>query len=491
MCSSSRPSYPRGFPIRWSTWIRLRFRYPQTLTLVAEELEFEAVANAAQVAVPSASASVVDTTDPRRPVRVAALVFDSDSGQDLVSFATVPGRRYVVYEPVAEAANSVAALFATDLRDSANQVDYLVVAPAQLMAAAQELVDYRSSLGYQARAVALEGVFDEFGYSHRDPMAIREMLWLAHESWRVAPEYLVLVGKGSFDYKDNRGLSGNLLPPRLIPTPSGLFASDATLGDLNGDGRGEVMVGRVPILSNAEMTAYIEKLRDFESGTREGRSNVVLLADDTDNAGSFASSSDSVEPLLPARLDAKKVYVDELGVAQSRSQLLQSLDQGAILLNYFGHGGLDRMAAEGLLTTADVDGLASNGEFPIVSSLTCAVGRFEIPGATSLGEALTIAEDRGAVAVWAPSGLSFNQEAGVLDRGFVGALFDGRNATLGEAIRSARVTYRRESQGEFAFMTEIYNLLGDPALELPRIENEERILFSDGFERGDLSAFLD
>ena len=83
--------------------------------------------------------------------------------------------------------------------------------------------------------------------------------------------------------------------------------------------------------------------------------------------------------------------------------------------------------------TADIPNLESGEPFPIVASLTCTVGRFEIPGFVSLGETMVVEPDKGAVAVWAPSGLSFHSDAMILNEAFVAALYAEENVTIGQA----------------------------------------------------------
>ena len=64
-------------------------------------------------------------------------------------------------------------------------------------------------------------------------------------------------------------------------------------------------------------------------------------------------------------------------------------------MNYVGHGGLDRLASEGLLVTADADALTNGERLPVVTALTCTINRFEVPGFVPLGAAL-VGTARGA-----------------------------------------------------------------------------------------------
>ena len=64
------------------------------------------------------------------------------------------------------------------------------------------------------------------------------------------------------------------------------------------------------------------------------------------------------------------------------------------------------MASEPLLGMADVASLTNQERLPVVTSLTCYVSLFWLPGLDSLGEELVLHPDGGAIAVWAPTGWS-------------------------------------------------------------------------------------
>ena len=180
-------------------------------------------------------------------------------------------------------------------------------------------------------------------------------------------------------------------------------------------------------------------------------------------AGNFIGDSERLTALLPADVAVHRVYLSQLTLKQARQSLMTTLQSGVGYWNYIGHGGLDRFASEGLFLTTDVPPL-TNSITPIVASLTCSTGRFEVPGWASLGEALVMKENGGAVAAWSPSGLSYNSQALILNEALVSSLYDGNTVYLGEAIQSALETFSEE--GQLRFMLSIYNLLGDPATRI-------------------------
>ena len=69
--------------------------------------------------------------------------------------------------------------------------------------------------------------------------------------------------------------------------------------------------------------------------------------------------------------------------------------------------------------------------------------------------------DSGAIAVWAPSGLSLNHRARRLGEGFYGATFGDGELVLGETVVKAQARYAED--GLELHLLDLFNLLGDPA----------------------------
>jgi hypothetical protein len=276
---------------------------------------------------------------------------------------------------------------------------------------------------------------------------------------------VVLVGDGTFDYKNNRGYGDNLLPTMMVSTPYGLFGSDNWFVDVEGDdGVPEMAIGRVPVLTDEELERYIAKIEAYENAYGDWTKRVLMLADNPDGNGNFPSDSDEVAHLLPKECVMEKIYLSNLPLSQARQRVLDGIDAGAAIVNYIGHSGLDRLADEGLLVTSDVDGMANGDEMPIVTAMTCVVGRFSMPGYDALSEALVVKDNGGAIAVWAPTGMSVNAQAKILDKEFFRAAFKDEDTTLGQAILASLEA--SSNLGTDKFMLQIYTLLGDPALKM-------------------------
>jgi hypothetical protein len=409
---------------------------------------------------------VFEITDPLQPKLVANTTIDLFDGEYRVSL-TASGSEAEFFA-VTRGAVAAAAIETDrqtiDLRQF-HGADYVVIAPAQLVDAATELADYRASAGFDPVVVDLAEIYSQFNDGIESPHAIADFIAFAYENWMMKPSYVVLAGAASFDYKDNQGHGGNLVPTLMVSTPWGLFSSDLAYGDVVADDAvPEVAVGRLPVFTAAELSAYVAKLSAYEASSgSDWRERALMLSDDPDEAGDFPADSEAVEVMLAPPLTASRVSLADLPLAEARQQMFTQLAEGVGFVNYVGHGGATKMAQEGLLTIDDVPGL-ENSEQPIVASATCVIGRYAVPGFESLAEALVLEPDGGSVAVWSPSGLSYSVDARLLNRAFADAGFSAPGATLGEAVLEALERY--EGLGFFEHMLSIYNVLGDPALAM-------------------------
>jgi hypothetical protein len=351
------------------------------------------------------------------------------------------------------------------LKDSHNTANYLIIVPEELKDASKAIADYRRSKGFETMIVDLEDIMDEFNFGIYSTEAIRDFLSYAYYNWRKAPKYVLLVGEGNYDYKNNLGLGGNLIPPVMIGTPQGLFPSDNYYADINDDYILEMAIGRLPVLTPDELNNVINKIIAFEASNKSPwTNNVLMLADNPDDGGDFPLDSNNVSALVPSGYTTYKIYLSEQSINIARQMLFEDINNGALLLNYIGHAGLDRFAQEGLLLTTDVPSMTNNEKLPVVTAMTCIVGHYAFPGLDTLSEALVLKQDGGAVAVWSPTGMSINSEAVILDEEFFKSIFEGKNAVLGNVVMQAIENGR--SRGVSGYILDLYNILGDPALRL-------------------------
>lgn len=346
---------------------------------------------------------------------------------------------------------------------------YLVIAPRDFYDEAsqpvQRLLNLRSNQGLSGRFVPLQAIYDEYGDGQKTPHAIRRFLAEAVATWKEPPAYVLLAGKGTFDPKDYLGYGTDRLPVLLALTPdAGLIATDQRFVDVDGDGLGDLAIGRLPATTAAEFAGMVDKLVAYEDAGPATVPNAILLADGPDSAGNHTANSEAVATqLLAAGLQDSailRLYLEKVNATSARTALLAGLQNGVGLLNYFGHAGFNALD-HNLLTVSDAMVHTDHGQLPVMLGMTCLVNRFEFPQLISLGEALLLNSAGGAVAVWSSGGYSIDIKASALNNAALEALLQQRVPRLGDAIQAA-LGGTAQSLGPTA-AAGVYNLLGDPA----------------------------
>jgi len=411
---------------------------------------------------------VLDITDPDAPVLQPAAV--ERTGRNWRAFFRCQPR----HDYFAASAGTAAAVTAASpdwpsrLRETESGADYVVIAPQSLLEPAEALAAYRAGQGHRALVVDHADIYDEFNHGCSSPHAIRDFLAWAVAHWSVAPRHVVLAGRGTYDYRDLGGFGDNLLPPLYLGTSHGLAAADNRFACVAGDDNvPDLAIGRLPAATAAELQAMVDKIIAYEAlpGGAWSR-RALVVADNPDPAGDFPADSETVAAELPPWLRLRRISLAEQTAVEAREALVSGIATGAGLVNYLGHGGVDRLAAEGVLRLDDVPLLANGARLPLVLAFTCAAGECTIPGYPGLGEALLTRPAGGAIAVYAPAGLSDNAAAVELNAALAAELGRG-HATLGEALRAALAAWA-PADPTAAYHRDLYILLGDPALRLVR-----------------------
>jgi hypothetical protein len=374
-----------------------------------------------------------------------------------------PQARFVAFQSGAVApAASLALGQVVGLSSSANAADYLIITPDSLVDGATTLASYRQQKGLRAAVVRLDQINNEFSYGLSTPYAIRQFLATAVSQWSVKPRYAVLIGNGTYDYRDLLQQHDNLMPPLLVSTGYGLFCSDSAYGDVNGDGQPEIAIGRLPVKTGDQLLGLINKIKAYEALPAAAKAQSLLVADTPDTAGNFGDAIQQVGTTLAGSYSNNVIQcASQSDLGALRQAIQSSLNTGVDLVNYIGHGAVDRFGTAGYLTSADVPNLQNGTRLPVVVAVTCVAGQYSVPGSSCLAENLLLQGQGGAVAVVAPTGLSVNQDASRLNLRLMRLLRANAQAGIGDLFRQALADH--VAQDNPATQPAIYNLMGDPA----------------------------
>jgi len=419
----------------------------------------------------TAQIEILDITDPPHPqVVTAPLIAPSASGFSARFQASGAGlRTYLAFAPHRIFAPQKTEVWVSgSLKDPGQGADYLLIAPRAFLDAAEPLCHLRRTQGLRVLSVAVEDIFNEFSQGLPDPQALQDFLRYASQSWVApAPGYVLLLGDATLDYRDfmQTGKASRVPTHFSITDELGLTPDDnwfVSLGEP--DGLPRMKLGRLPASTAAQVSALVQKLLDYEASAVVASPKALFVADN--NVPVFEEECDALALLLPASFVSRKVYLSQYTDYSLAAQAIRSsLDEGMAITTYSGHGDVTTWAGERVFDLASVP-LLNNGDHPTFAFIqNCLNGFFGMPGSYCLAETLVAPPDRGAIAVFASSGIGFTWEHELLARELFGLLFQGAGQpTLGDACTRAKL--QAHAAGASMDVVTTFTLFGDPALRL-------------------------
>ncbi|MGA9347303.1 MAG: C25 family cysteine peptidase [Anaerolineae bacterium] len=424
---------------------------------------------------------IFDVTDPMDASRILNAAVEPGSSYTLKFEDTITDRTEYLALTTAQHLSPLSIVQDTpsDLRSASNGADYIFITHSDFYTDAQPLTDRRAGQGLRTMVVDVQDVYDEFSYGIFDAQGIRDFLAYAYANWTPpAPSYVLLVGDGNFDFKNNLGNSPlNRIPPylALVDPTIGETASDNLYVTVNGDDiLPDMHIGRLPVNSSAEASTVINKILDYEQNPPSGDWNqrALFVADNADDAGDFAALSDDIaDNYLPSAYIAHKVYYQVTHFTQSETTaaIIEAINDGRLLANYVGHGGNALWAAEGLFradaTRNDIGSLTNGPRLLMMLSMTCATGYFHYPSIACLDESLIRAQGKGTIASWSPTGFGMALGHHYLDQGFFTAVFTDTISEIGTATYLGKLNLYENTTG-YRDLIDTYVLFGDPFMKL-------------------------
>jgi len=424
---------------------------------------------------------VLDVTDPRQPRQVTNVRLDLSGTWRASLTPESLSRRYAFLAPATRTAQAFPAGLSLveplNLSSPTNRGAYVVVAHPSLLTPAGSLAQYRNGQ-FRTRVVSIEAIYDEFAEGIQTPHAIQEFLRVAYHQWTTPPRYLVLYGDGTYDYRDLQATGDCLVPPLMIRTPYGLTTSDSLYGDVLGTGEPRVFVGRFPVRNISDGMGILAKIQAYEASPARSPLKALLVADQPDLAGDFIANIRQVEGYLGGAFSSTRIHPDYAPAVINRADITNrirtALNGGVDLLNYIGHGAVDRFGSVPYVwvtqppVTSGVllhPPLSNGSRLPVVVAMTCIAGMYSSPGYVCLAEAFLGTPGAGAVSTISPTGLSQDSDAMEINREIMELLSCGTRARLGDIVGQSFSIYNRQSPEPFTPVW-IYNLLGDPALRI-------------------------
>lgn len=387
-------------------------------------------------------------------------------------------------------------------------VDYLIITSPDLRASAERLAQFhKTNSNLNAKVVTVNTIYEEFSSGQQDVSAIRNFVRYVYMN---APDpnrrvkYLNMFGDTNNDYV-NELSSENKVPSFYYLNPSwqgnGNFHTQTSFVTddfyvLMDDEEGyiigqnysglDIAVGRMTVGNSQQANQTIDKVINYHKIENAGRwrNNYVALADDVDVADDFRlqkTLNEMVEALETYKpfFNINKIYTDAYvqeitpGGARypkAKADFIQAINNGALMVNYLGHGAEYGLAQERLLEAYDIDGLRNGDRLPLFAIITCEYTRFDNPNDLSGGERLFLKPDGGAIGLIATTRKITVSNANLFTKDLSEVLFSYHSndyPSIGEALRLTKNQFLSNEKA-------VVFCIGDPALKLaipkPKVE---------------------
>ena len=421
----------------------------------------------------SANTRIFDISHPDDPKLITNLPFQQQGSTFGVTLPAARGRFFFAVED--SAIQSPFSITQTDgelLGVNTQAADLIIISHKTLLTEAQAWASYRAAPNFSVKVVDVEEIINEFGYGVTSSDSIETFLNYAYNNWQKQPQYVLLIGDATFDYRNYQGFGFNLVPTRFVPTIFTEVPSDESLADFNDDGLAEIAIGRIPARQGSSVTNALSKVDNWEDELPpDPLSRGFLFAShwDTNTPGDpghpgtlFQEMSERIRDELPPGTPST---MSTSLPPTAKADLLAAMNAppGKYMVNYAGHGSLGAWVGPAFFTSDDVPSLTNHDDESVYTMLTCLNGYFVEPNglAASLAERLVDRTNGGAVAAWSSTGLTTPDVQEVMARRFYNQVGQGNIPRLGDLIKDAKAAVAGGNDVRLS-----WTLLGDPMLKM-------------------------
>jgi len=368
--------------------------------------------------------------------------------------------------------------------------EYLIITHSDFASAVAPLGTHRATVdGLIVFTAHVEDIYAAYGELEHEE-AIKQYISAAyHQDSPPNLDYVLLVGDGVVDTPSRSlGLAANqnFIPPYLMVDPWGdEAASDNRFVTVDeSDNLADVFIGRLPVNTEAEATAVVEKILSYETDPPQWPWNQRVL---------FFAGNEGDRPTEKYHKFSDEVYDDHLrepftgrrvyfctsntsdcsqphlytSITTAHDATMTALNGGGLLASYIGHSSIHQWAVDPVTVApmfhvSHAAGLHNGGALPVVLEMTCYTSRFDHPTDDTLDETLLRQTGGGAVATWGPTTKAEQLGHITLHQEFFDAVFQNGTIELGQATEAAKA----QLSPYYSYMRDVYVLLGDPAMEL-------------------------
>ena len=398
---------------------------------------------------------------------------------------------------------------------AATAADMVIIIPTsqKLLKEAQRIKTlHEQHDSMRVNIVPADELYNEFSSGTPDANAYRRYMKMLYDRAQTdddMPRYLLLMGDAAWDNRmrisewNNTSVDDFLLcyESENSYNHTSCYVSDDYFGLLD-DNEGsnllteksDIAVGRITARTVEEATVVVDKINSYINNKEAAIwQNTVCMMGDDGNQNRHMEDADSVAQLvetLHPDILVKRVMWDAFSRVSSATGnrypdvtrlIRQQMEQGALIMNYSGHGRADAVSHEYALTLSDFN-ITSGMRLPLWVTASCDIMPFD-GQEDNIGETALFNPQGGAIAFFGTTRTVYQPQNRLMNLSFTRQVLSldekGLMMPIGEAVRRAKtelvttgIIVGYQKNGQPIWSTDKsenklqYSLLGDPALRL-------------------------
>ncbi|MBO7581213.1 MAG: type IX secretion system sortase PorU [Bacteroidaceae bacterium] len=394
-----------------------------------------------------------------------------------------------------------------------DNINLLIIVPAngKLTEQAQRLAAAHTQYdGIKCAVVEADKVYNEFSSGTPDATAYRRLMKMLYDK-QYTSSPLTGTQKGSLNLLlfgncmwDNRfvtnGLTSKSQDDYLLAYESDNSWShtDSYVAEeyftLLADGKGisplkelpDCGVGRLPVSFESDAKNVVDKLIRYMSNTYAGAwKNTICMMGDDDKTNIHMEDAENVLTNTQKNFPDyhyQRIYWDSYTIQRTATgndypdvyaNINKTMQEGALIMNYTGHGAAYCLSHEQILKTKDFQDWTSP-RIPVWVTAACDVTPFDM-NTENIGTEAIINKQGAAVAFIGTARTVYSSPNRVINRNFMshvlGTKNNGEHYTIGEALAQAKADIITSKKNSYFSKIDSINkvhfvLLGDPAIKL-------------------------
>lgn len=387
----------------------------------------------------------------------------------------------------------------TDLTNTSNQGDYLIISHPQLYTSSSGSNPVNDYKLYRASAIGggfnpviydIDELVDQFAFGiKKHPLSVKNFTRYARATFAQKPAFVLLVGHGVAYNAYRKNITSPLADKLNIVPTFGWPASDNLLASPDGATPiPSTPIGRISAVSGDEVANYLQKVMEYESAQKNSPNTIAgraWMKEVMEITGASEAYLGSV--LCDYMQTYKQIITDTLVGANvsifckntsdevenvSNEKVMQRFNDGFSLFCYFGHSSSTVLE----FNIADPFAFSNQGKYPVFSVNGCLAGDFFVFDANrfsfsqTLSEKFTLAKQRGSIAFLASTHYGIVNYLNI----FINSLYtmigkDDYGASLGQINKDAAqrmLNIAGANDYHARLHAEEMTLHGDPAIKM-------------------------